>query len=248
MTWRGQLNLGLVSIPVGLATAVREKSVKFQQFTEDLHSVGRQAYDKETGEILSSADVRKGYKVGDTVVLLTDEELESVSLESTKALEVVCTVASVDPMLYDSHQWIVPQEGAEAVYDLLVSSLADSGIVALATTVRRNKKHVVAIHSDGASLIASFLHYADEVVDAPYVAATVGAEMGQHKALLIKLLSGLQKPDNEVASFTDDQRDKVLAMIEAKASGVVVPQETVQVKDATVNLLEALEASLGKEV
>ena len=80
------------------------------------------------------------------------------------------------------------------------------------------------------------------------MAATVGAEMGQHKALLIKLLSGLQKPDNEVASFTDDQRDKVLAMIEAKASGVVVPQETVQVKDATVNLLEALEASLGKEV
>jgi len=63
MTWKGQLNLGLVSIPVGMATAVREKDVKFRQFTEDLHPVGRQEFDKETGEILTRSDIKKGYEI-----------------------------------------------------------------------------------------------------------------------------------------------------------------------------------------
>lgn len=245
MTWKGQLNLGLVSIPVGMATAVREKGVKFQQFTADLHPVGRQAYDKETGEILSSADVHKGFMVGEQVVLLTDEELESVSLESTKALDVQCVVEDIDPLLYASHQWLVPQEGAEAVYDLLVHVLSAASVVALAVTVRRNKKHVVAIHSDGKALLASFLHYVDEVVDAPYQAKPMDAKLQKHRALMTELLTGMLKPVEEVATFTDDQREKVLAMIEAKASGAVVDVIEAPVKDTTVSLLDALEASIS---
>ncbi len=246
MTWKGQLNLGLVSIPVGLATAVREKDVRFKQFTEDLHPVGRQAYDKETGEILETSEVKKGYEVDGKIVLITDEELDSVAAESTKALDVVCTVDEIDPMLYASHQWIVPQEGAEGAYDLLVATLAESKQVALAKTVRRSKQHVVAIHSDGTALIASFLHYADEVVQAPYQVSGASADMEQHKALLAKLLAGMKKPGAE-QEFTDEQREKVLALIAAKASGQEINLSEQKAKDDTLDLLSALQASIGGE-
>ena len=243
MTWKGQLNLGLVSIPVGMATAVREKDVKFKQFTEDGHAVGRQEFDKETGEILARSDIKKGYEVDGKIVLITDADLESVALESTKALDVVCTVDSIDPMLYASHQWLVPQEGAEAAYDLLVETLAESGQVALAKTVRRSKQHIVAIHSDGSSLIASFLHYADEVVTAPYKAQEAASSLSQHKTLLAKLLADMAQP-GAVESFTDEQREKVLALIEAKAAGVEPVISEVTPKDETIDLLAALEASI----
>ena len=115
--------------------------------------------------------------------------------------------------------------------------------MALAKTVRRSKQHIVAIHSDGSSLIASFLHYADEVVTAPYKAQEAASSLSQHKTLLAKLLADMAQP-GAVESFTDEQREKVLALIEAKAAGVEPVISEVTPKDETIDLLAALEASI----
>ena len=89
--WKGYLKLSLVSCGVSLfpATSTSER-VHFNVINRETgNRVHYQVVDAETGKEVPQEDRIKGYKVGrDQYVLLEEEELDQVALESTHTINV----------------------------------------------------------------------------------------------------------------------------------------------------------------
>jgi DNA end-binding protein Ku len=100
--WKGFLRLSLVTCPVALypATSDSEK-VSFNQINRNTgHRIKYSRVDAETGEEVASEDIVKAFKIDtDTYVEVSKEELENVTLESTRTIEIDEFVArdEIDP-------------------------------------------------------------------------------------------------------------------------------------------------------
>src|ERR1044071_632491 len=113
--WKGYLKLSLVSCGVALfpATTTRER-VHFNIINRDTgHRVHNQVVDAETGEEVPQEDRVKGYQVGkNSYVLVEDEELDQVALESTHTIDIESFVprAEVDEMYLEGSYYLVPND------------------------------------------------------------------------------------------------------------------------------------------
>ncbi len=103
-SWRGQIRLALVSIPVEIYPATKAgKSIAFHQVHEP--SGQRVRYEKVVPGIgpVDRDEILKGYEVSKgEYVLLDPEEIEKVKLESRKTLELTQFVdlTDIDPIYY----------------------------------------------------------------------------------------------------------------------------------------------------
>ena len=92
--WKGFLRLSLVTCPVALYPATSEsEKISFNQINRNTgHRIKYQKVDADTGEEVSNEDIIKGYKVDtDRYLEVSKEELENISLESTRTIEI-CAV------------------------------------------------------------------------------------------------------------------------------------------------------------
>ena len=89
-TWQGHLRLSLVSCPVALYTATsRTSDVSFNMLHKETHNRIRMIpTDPDTGPV-DRADIVKGFEVEKgRYVVVTDEEIRSVRLESTRTIDI----------------------------------------------------------------------------------------------------------------------------------------------------------------
>ena len=127
-TWRGQIRLALVSIPVEIYPATKAgKSIAFHQVHEP--SGQRVRYEKVVPGIgpVDRDEILKGYEVSKgEYVLLDPEEIEKVKLESRKTLELTQFVelTDIDPIYYDKPYYVVPADDlAEEAFVVLRDAL-----------------------------------------------------------------------------------------------------------------------------
>ena len=89
-TWQGYLRLSLVSCPVALYTATsRSADVSFNMLHKETHNRIRMIpTDPETGPV-ERADIVKGYEIEKgRYVVVTDEEIKNVRLETTRTIDI----------------------------------------------------------------------------------------------------------------------------------------------------------------
>ncbi|KPP92191.1 MAG: Ku protein [Erythrobacter sp.] len=166
--WQGQIRLALVSIPVELFSATKTGSkIRFNQIHEP--SGKRIAYEKvvpgigpvDTDEIIRGFEVSKG-----SYVLLEDEEIDAVRIESRRTLELVQFVDAheIDPLYFERPYYVAPQdELAEEAFVVLREALRRAKKVALGQLSVRGSEKLVAIKPCGKGLLLETLRYADEV-------------------------------------------------------------------------------------
>ncbi|MEF2553411.1 Ku protein [Aurantimonas sp. A2-1-M11] len=166
--WKGQIRLSLVSIPVEMYTATQSgASISFRQIHRE--SGKRIHYDKVVDGIgpVDKNDIVKGYEIGkDDYVLLTDEEIDDVKIETKKTLELVQFVdtCSIPPLYFDKPYYVVPQdELAEDAFRVVRDALRQSKKTGLGQLSLRGKEHLVALRPCGAGLLLETLHYEDEI-------------------------------------------------------------------------------------
>ena len=125
--WKGAINFGLVTIPVGLYTATDNKTPKFKQLRKTDHSPIRYKRVAEAdGKEVEWDDIVKGYEFEkDRYVVFTDEELESVHTEGNKLVDVVQFVdeQEIDPMFYKSSYYLAPEKTGIKAYRILEQAL-----------------------------------------------------------------------------------------------------------------------------
>jgi DNA end-binding protein Ku len=249
--WSGSVSFGLVNVPVKLVTATSSKDVRFHQLhATDQARISQKRVCSLDGEEVDYAEIVKGYDLGGgQYVVIEPEELASVDPEASRTIDIeeFVDLGEIDPLYFEHSYYLVPDERAAKPYALLVEAMTKTGKVALGRFTLRTKQYWATLRArDGALVLATML-YQDEVVDPAELEVPTTADVAPSDrevdmaAALVESLSAPFDPGR----YHDEHREKVLAMIEAKAEGQVItaPAEP-KASAPVVDLMAALEASL----
>ena len=166
--WQGQIRLALVSIPVEIYSATKSgASISFKQIHEPTGQPIH--YEKvvtgvgpvDVGEIVKGYEVSKG-----EYVLLDQEEIDAVKLESKKTLELTQFVdqSEIDVLYYEKPYFVVPADDlAEEAFIVLREALRRAKKVGLGQLAMRGREYVVSLKPCGRGMVLETLRYADEV-------------------------------------------------------------------------------------
>ena len=169
--WQGQIKLALVSIPVEIYPATKSgAAVSFRQIHEPtgkpIHydKVGTGVGPVDPEEILKGFEISKG-----NYVLLEQDEIEAVKIESRKTLDLVQFVEAdaIDVLYYEKPYFVVPADDlAEEAYAVLRDALRQTRKVGLGQLSVRGREQLVSLKPCGRGMVLEVLRYADEVTKA----------------------------------------------------------------------------------
>jgi DNA end-binding protein Ku len=251
-TWQGHLRLSLVTCPVALYTATASGGeVHFNMLHKTTHNRIRMIpTDPETGPV-DRDDIVKGYEIEkDRFVVVTDEEIEDVRLESTRTIDIDRFVdeRDIDRLYWNDPYFLVP-DGKMAVeaYTVIREAMRKSGRIALGRVVMHTRERLLAIEPRDKGLIAYTLRTHDEVRDPKEAfedipAAKADPKMVEIAAKIIEQQEGPFEPED----FNDRYEDALRALIKQKEKGAgrKVTVEEPQGGEV-IDLMEALRKSLG---
>jgi len=251
--WSGSVSFGLVNIPVRLYTAVSRKNVQFHQIDAKTGSrVRMQRISAADGHEVPYEDIVKGYELSpDHYVLVEPEELDALDPEATHTIEIeeFVDLAEIDPVFYDSAYFVAPVKAAEKPYALLVQAMEEQGKVAIARFVMRTKQYLAALRPKDGALLLSTMVYADELIPRSELGeldAVAAVDVSDRELSMARQLIDSLSVDFDPSRHRDDYREKVLELIERKASGEETLVTAAPPTDAgtVVDLMAALEASV----
>jgi DNA end-binding protein Ku len=252
--WSGAISFGLVNVPVKLYSAVNKKTVRFHQLNGKTgHRIAMKRTDAGTGDEIAYEDIVKGYELTkDRYVVITPDELEALDPVKSRSIDIedFVNLADIDPVYYDHPYYLVPDKGAAKAYGLLLDAMRESGKVAIAKVVIRSKEQLVAIRpAPGDVLMMETMIFADEVVPPDSIEDLPDAkalDVSDRELKMAQQLIDSLTSDFEPEKYKDEYREKVLEMIERKASGEEITVQPEAPKPAQVpDLMAALEASLA---
>lgn len=166
--WKGQIRIALVSIPVEIYSATKGGvQISFRQIHEP--SGKRVRYEKIVPGIgpVDRDDIIKGFEYEkDSYVLLDQDEIDAVKLESKKTLILTQFVdaADIDVLYYEKPYYVIPADDlAEEAYVVLRDALRKTKKVGVGQLAVRGQEHVVSLKPCGNGMLLETLRYADEV-------------------------------------------------------------------------------------
>ena len=256
--WQGQIRLALVSIPVELYTATQSGAkISFRQIHEP--SGKRVSYDKVVPGLgpVDRDEIVKGYELSKgSYVLLDEDEIDAVRIESKRTLELVQFVEAceIDPLYFEKPYYVVPKdELAEEAFVVLREALRKSGRVGLGQLAVRGAEKLVAIKPCGKGMLLETLRYADEVKKGQQFFNEID-DTEPDKALIdlaSKLIEEKTAPF-DAAGFHDRYADALRDLIDkkAKAKGEEVIEDVGEPEGGSggnvIDLMAALKKSVDK--
>jgi DNA end-binding protein Ku len=247
--WKGAISFGLVSIPVRVFPATEEKSVRFNQLHAKDH--GRIKYQRtcaKCGEEVPYQDIVRGYEYEkDRYVVLEEEELDSVPVQSSRLIDIdqFVDITEIDPIYFQKSYYLVPEEAGVKAYALLREALTENSMVGVAKVAFREKEHLASIRVHENIIVLETMYWPDEIRKAAFEEldkdVKIRPQEVQMARSLIENLTAEWDPDK----YTDEYRQALLELIEKKVAGeeieyVAPPEEAPKV----VDLMDALRASV----
>jgi DNA end-binding protein Ku len=253
--WSGTISFGLLNVPVKLYSAVARRGISLREIREsDGARIKHRRVAEGTDEEVPYGEIVKAFEITpDRYVPLTKDEMAAFAPEKTRAIEVqdFVDLQQIDPIYFDSPYYLGPAEGAEKAYSLLAKAMEESGKVAVARFVFRNKEHLAALRANDGVLTLTTMRFADEVVPPseledvlPEGKAKVAAREVEMAEQLIDSLTTEFDP----SAYRDEYREQLLALIERKAEGkdVLTAPETEEPQPTSApDLMAALEESIA---
>ena len=251
-TWQGHLRLSLVTCPVALYTAISPRGdVHFNLINPKTNNRIRMVTtDPDTGPIERSSLV-KGYEVEKgQYVTLTDDEIKSVRLESTRTIDIerFVDVEEIDRLYWNDPYFLVPDgKMAAEAYAVIRAAMEQSGRIALGRVVLHTRERLLALEPRDNGIVAYSLRTREEVrkpvdffKDIPE--AKPNAAMVDIALKIIDQQAG----DFDPSEFVDHYEEALKALIDEKLKGHK-PKSVAAPKDTNVvDLMEALRQSLQK--
>ncbi|MDP3501608.1 MAG: Ku protein [Myxococcales bacterium] len=248
----GTISFGLVNIPVKLYSANDSSGkISFNQLHADKKiRLKQQMIDPESGEAVPREKIVKGYEYAkDQYLIIDEDELEKLELATSRSMDITefVPLEAVDPLYFESGNYLAPEKGAERAYALLVRGLEDMKHAAIAKYVARGKMHLLLIRAMKNALVMQYLRYADEVKPLSEIpvpdAKITDAELG----LARQFIGSLAKPTFDITQYKDEYRERLKDLLDRKVKGESVDLTPAAVPQAkVVDLMEALKASLAR--
>ena len=251
--WKGYLKLSLVSCKVALFPATSTSSrVRFYIINRETgNRVHNQVVDAETGDPVEDEDRVKGYREGNRYVLLEEDELDRVALESTHTIDIEAFVprAEVDELYLDESYYLVPDEkaGAEA-YAVIREAMAKEDLVGVARAVLYRRERLLMLSPRGKGLMATTLRYKNEVRDEKTYLGDIPKTKIEPDMLDLAVHILKTKHTKFDPSKFEDRYDQALRdLIKAKRKGKPLPEPEREEPSNVINLMDALRKSVQGE-
>ncbi|MBL8650451.1 MAG: Ku protein, partial [Sphingopyxis sp.] len=197
----------------------------------------------------------KGFQYAkDQYVLLDDEEIEGVKLESKKTLELTQFVEAedIDEIYFEKPYYVVPADDlAEEAFIVLREALRRTGKVGLGQLAMRGREYVVSIKACGRGLVMETLRYADEVNKAAsYFRDIADSDPDEDLLDLATTLIDKKTGKFDASDFHDRYVEALKELIERKKKGKTLNLDDDKDEKApsgsnVVDLMAALKKSIG---
>lgn len=250
-SWQGHLKLSLVTCPVSLYTATNSGGdVHFNLINPKTNNrIKMITTDPDTGPIERS-ELVKGYEVSKgEYILLTDEEIKSVRLESTKTIEIERFVPGddIDRLYWDNPYYLAPEgKMAQDAFGVIRTAMEKSGQIALARVVISTRERILALEPRGKGILAYTIRTDAEVRKPDEIFAGISeADPDPDMISIAERIIEQREGPFDPSQFVDRYEKALKALIEDKKKGQK-PAKVAEPDDTNViDLMSALRASLG---
>ena len=254
--WKGAISFGLVNIPVRVESATKDMAPKFRMLDgKDNSPIKSLRVRQVDDQPVEYKELVKGYEYEPGhYVIMDEDDFKQVALQVTRTIDIVDFVdeSEIDSRYFDKPYYLAVQPGGEKAYTLLRQAMKETGKVAVAKTVFRNREHLAAVKVVGDVMVLDLMRFNDELIPLEHVDTPKEVELSEKEIemahQLIEQLSSEFKPD----SYTDEYNEKLLERIRAKIEGreiaridVAEPVET-EVVDLVARLRESIEKAEGQ--
>jgi DNA end-binding protein Ku len=248
--WEGHLRLSLVACPVALFNATTStRDISFHLLHKDTHNRIRMIpHDPDLGEV-ERKDLVKGYEIEkDQYVVVTDDEIKSVRLPSTRTIDIERFVdaAEIDRIYWNAPYYLTPNSAAGIdAYTVVRDAMGESGKIALGKVVLHMRERMVALEARDKGILCTTLRTKDEVRDQGDFFSSIPNVKADKKMIEIaEKIIAQQEAEFDPAQFRDRYEDALRKLIEAKTKGHRTVEAPPPEKDNVIDLMEALKKSL----
>ena len=248
--WKGSVSFGLVSIGVKLYAATEERSVSFHQVRRsDGARIRYKRVAESDGEEVAYADIAKGYELpSGEVVVLTDDDFADLPLPTARVVDVMQFVPQeqIDPIYYNKTYYLEPEASAVKPYVLLRDALVDSDTVGLVKVAIRNREQLATLRVREGVIVLETMIWPDEVREADFGFLDDDVELRPQEQQMARSLVESMSGDFEPEQYSDDYREALQAVIDAKVEGreIVETEQAQPSAGNVVDLMSALRASV----
>lgn len=255
--WKGYLKLSLVTCAVTLSPATTESAkVRFHTLNR---KTGERIYtryiDAVSGKTVDDDDQAKGYeRAEDEYMILEDEDLDAVQLESTRTIDIgeFVDADAIEWVYYDSPYFVAPaDEVGEEAFAVIREAMAKSDVVGISRLVLGNRERAVMLQAWDNGIILWTLRYGDEVRDEDEYFKAVDDDKPDAK--LLKMVERIIE-DRTVAwsdsMVKDPVQDRLLDIIKSKtpkknkAKAKPAEKQEEEAPSNVIDLMSALKKSL----
>lgn len=246
--WNGAITFGLITIPVGLYSAIEEKDFRFNQLhSEDSGRIRYKRVCSKCEKEVAFDEIVKGYEVDkDRYVVFNEEELEALPSDSGKAIDIVAFVPldQIDPVYFQRPYYLAPEATGIKAYKLLEKALSDSGRVGLAKISIRDKERLATLRVKDGLFILETMHWPDEIRQPEFEALEKNPQIRPQEVAMAQSLIENLSEDFHPEGFIDEYRERLEKAVEAKVAGEEITFTPSQAPTQVLDLMEALKASV----
>lgn len=249
--WSGTISFSLVAIPVRLVKAIEPGRISFHLLhKKDYSPLTRRMFCPKEEKIVAPEETIRGYEIQpDRYIVITDEELESVSPERSRTIEIVefIDMKEVDPVYYDHPYYVVPSKGGEKAYQLLVEVMERTNKAGLAKFVLNEREYLVAVTPRDGALALITLHYTDETLSEEGLSPKKEKVSTEEEGKIRKSIERMIKEFNP-EKYKNARQKELTDLLKAKEKekAPVEAPEIEEEEEEPEDLVAALEESMRK--
>jgi DNA end-binding protein Ku len=253
--WKGYLKLALVSCPIALhAACSTSERIAFRQINKaNGHRLRQQLIDEETCEPVPLEQKGRGYEIAKgQYLVIEDEELEAIQIESTRIIEIDSFVPrqEIDQRFFDTPYYVTPNEPvAQEAFAVIREAMRHKTMVALGRLVLSKRERVIALESYGRGLIGTTLRYPYEVRKASdYFSEVPELALAPDLVQLAERILDSKTAAFDPMAFRDRYEEALLAHLKAKEAGAVREMgPAFAAPHRVINLMDALRRSIAQD-
>jgi DNA end-binding protein Ku len=251
-TWKGFITFGLISVPIRLFAAARYSHIRFHEVHRKCgNRVHQQLYCPYDEEVVPRDEIVMGYETDDGKMVIVDpQELKALAPQSSREMEILQFVRlnEVDPIYFETSYFSVPEEAGCRAYALLLNTMEQMKIAAIAKVTMHQRDRTVVIRPYDHGLTLHTIFYNDEIHEvAGYGKDSAKNLNRQELSLSEQFAKSLIKPFHP-EQFHDEYQQSVRELIESKSKGKPIPKaQKGKTLAPVIDLATALKTSLANK-
>lgn len=259
--WKGYLKLSLVNCSVQMVPATSEsEKTRFHTLNRETQNrVVSHYVDSVTGRAVKEENEVKGYQRGeDDYIMLEDDELENVALDSTRTIDIQTFTKrdTIEWIWLDKPYYLTPNEAvAQEAFSVIRDAMASQDMVGISRLVISRRERAVMLEPRGKGIVLWTLRYGDEVRDQDSYFDDIGDEKADSDLMpLIQQLIKKQTQPWDAKMVVDPVQESLLDIIKAKKKALGKPakakakaQEPSPPPSNVINIMDALRKSVAAE-